>query len=114
MPRESGGSSRISPSKETVCPCPGFEPGAGSKPTQTATMHNTKIQWSDGTVSPVPTCDGCPLRESDAVVAREIKNSLQAEGISEDRIAGAVQTYQTSPENSRRQRILAAIATAIP
>ena len=76
-------------------------------------MHNTKIQWCDGTVSPVPTCDGCPLRQSEAAVQREIDQSLRAEGISEERIAKAIQTYETSTENSRRKRILAAITEAI-
>ena len=85
----------------------------GANQLQVKNMKNTKIQWCDGTVSPVPTCDGCPLRQPDAAVEREIKDRLMMEGVSKERIAGAVQTYQLSTDNSRRKRILAAITSAI-
>lgn len=77
-------------------------------------MNDTKIQWCDGTVSPVPTCDGCPLRWPEAAVQREIRDRLHDEQVSAASVEAAGQTYLACGDDSRRKRIRAAIATALP
>ena len=77
-------------------------------------MHNTKIQWAHGTVSPVPTCDGCPLRLPEAAVIAEIQKRLRTEHYEQVRVELAAQVYRGCTENSRRKRIIAAVASAVP
>lgn len=74
----------------------------------------SKIQWCDGTVSPVPFCGGCPLRKSDAVVAREIEKNLIARGLQPRKAKGFSSIYHASKHPSRRQRILEAFTAAEP
>ena len=77
-------------------------------------MHDTKIQWCHGTVSPVPTCDGCPLRLPEIAVIAEIQKKLLAENLAHVSVEQAVQVYRACSENSRRKRILAAVTAATP
>ena len=74
---------------------------------------HTSIQWADGTVSPVPSCGGCPLRKSEAAVKREIEKNLRSEGLDPEGITLAVPAYQASSESSRRKRIFAAVSAAV-
>ena len=75
-------------------------------------MHNTNIQWCHGTVSPVPTCDGCPLRLPEVTVISELTRKLAVNRFDQDQIEEAIQAYTLSNEGSRRKRILAAISAA--
>ena len=77
-------------------------------------MHNTNIQWCHGTVSPVPTCDGCPLRLPEVAVIAEIRGRLLAEQLDPRQVESALQVYGVCTENSRRKRILAAVTAAMP
>lgn len=77
-------------------------------------MHNTNIQWCHGTVSPVPTCNGCPLRLPEVAVIAEIRGRLLAEQLDPRQVESAMQVYGVCTENSRRKRILAAVTTAMP
>jgi protein gp37 len=77
-------------------------------------MHKTKIQWPDGTVSPVPSCDGCPLRWPEGAVEREIEKHLRSAGFDRSDVEKAVPAYRACEEFSRRKRILAAVSAAVP
>jgi protein gp37 len=74
----------------------------------------SKIQWTDGTVSLAPFCDGCPLRWPEFAVKKEIRKHLLTNGIILSQIKKAIPAYNGCEESSRRKRILAAVSAAVP